>query len=115
MENSKGNFSLGMKLLQNKKIFVYLHLQIGDGVVAQSVERRTENPCVTGSIPVDATEKITKRRNSENRFAFFSFSPSAWLFAEPPRGTVPAQEAPAAAAENETKGVPGPVVVGGKN
>jgi hypothetical protein len=27
-----------------------------DGVVAQMVEQRTENPCVTGSIPVDATE-----------------------------------------------------------
>ncbi len=26
------------------------------GVVAQMVEQRTENPCVTGSIPVDATE-----------------------------------------------------------
>ena len=25
------------------------------GVVAQMVEQRTENPCVTGSIPVDAT------------------------------------------------------------
>ena len=28
-----------------------------DGVVAQLVEQRTENPCVTGSIPVDATKK----------------------------------------------------------
>ena len=28
-----------------------------DGVVAQLVEQRTENPCVTGSIPVDATLK----------------------------------------------------------
>ena len=27
-----------------------------DGVVAQLVEQRTENPCVTGSIPVDATK-----------------------------------------------------------
>ena len=27
------------------------------GVVAQLVEQRTENPCVTGSIPVDATLK----------------------------------------------------------
>lgn len=27
------------------------------GVVAQLVEQRTENPCVTGSIPVDATSK----------------------------------------------------------
>ena len=28
-----------------------------DGVVAQLVEQRTENPCVTGSNPVDATQK----------------------------------------------------------
>ena len=27
-----------------------------DGVVAQLVEQRTENPCVTGSIPVNATQ-----------------------------------------------------------
>ena len=28
-----------------------------DGVVAQLVEQRTENPCVTGSIPVNATRR----------------------------------------------------------
>ena len=28
-----------------------------DGFIAQSVEQRTENPCVTGSIPVEATIK----------------------------------------------------------
>ena len=28
-----------------------------DGVIAQSVEQRTENPCVPGSIPGDTTEK----------------------------------------------------------
>lgn len=55
-----GNFNVQAKLLPNKKLFVYLHLQIGDGVVAQLVERRTENPCVTGSIPVDATKKRIK-------------------------------------------------------
>ena len=27
------------------------------GLVAQSVEQRTENPCVTGSIPVGTTKK----------------------------------------------------------
>lgn len=32
-----------------------------DGVVAQLVEQRTENPCVTGSIPVDATLKVRFR------------------------------------------------------
>ena len=31
-----------------------------NGVVAQMVEQRTENPCVTGSIPVDATEEMQK-------------------------------------------------------
>ena len=30
------------------------------GVVAQLVEQRTENPCVTGSIPVDATKEPPK-------------------------------------------------------
>ena len=33
-----------------------MHLET-EGVVAQLVEQRTENPCVTGSIPVDATIK----------------------------------------------------------
>ena len=28
---------------------------MGDGVVAQLVEQRTENPCVGGSIPLDTT------------------------------------------------------------
>ncbi len=32
------------------------------GVVAQLVEQRTENPCVTGSIPVDATGEASERR-----------------------------------------------------
>ena len=30
---------------------------INNGVVAQLVEQRTENPCVTGSIPVDTTPR----------------------------------------------------------
>ena len=30
---------------------------INNGVVAQLVEQRTENPCVTGSIPVDTTKR----------------------------------------------------------
>ena len=33
----------------------YLNKGIGDGSVAQSVEQRTENPCVGGSIPSRAT------------------------------------------------------------
>ena len=41
-----------------------------DGVVAQLVEQRTENPCVTGSIPVNATKKI---KGSNNNCFLFSF------------------------------------------
>ncbi len=29
----------------------------GDGALAQSVEQRTENPCVAGSIPAGTTKK----------------------------------------------------------
>ncbi len=28
-----------------------------DGIIAQLVEQRTENPCVAGSIPADTTER----------------------------------------------------------
>ena len=35
-----------------------LYLQpFTDGAVAQSVEQRTENPCVAGSIPAHTTKK----------------------------------------------------------
>ena len=34
---------------------------IPDGVIAQLVEQRTENPCVPGSIPGDTTAKSPKR------------------------------------------------------
>ena len=43
------------------------------GSIAQSVEQRTENPCVTGSIPVGATIYLGKI-DSENRF-FLENSP----------------------------------------
>ena len=33
-----------------------LHSQTSDGVIAQLVEQRTENPCVPGSIPGDTTK-----------------------------------------------------------
>ncbi len=36
---------------------LYLCRPYQNGVVAQLVEQRTENPCVTGSIPVDTTSK----------------------------------------------------------
>ena len=32
-----------------------------DGVIAQLVEQRTENPCVPGSIPGDTTEKALQK------------------------------------------------------
>ena len=55
------------------------------GVVAQLVEQRTENPCVTGSIPVDATNRSIKlevrstnestRYEIQSRFSLYSLSP----------------------------------------
>ena len=33
-----------------------LHSQNNNGAIAQLVEQRTENPCVTGSIPVGTTK-----------------------------------------------------------
>ena len=42
-----------------KKITIFAVLFKG-GDVAQLVEQRTENPCVTGSIPVVATESTSK-------------------------------------------------------
>jgi hypothetical protein len=44
-----------------------------DGVVAQMVEQRTENPCVTGSIPVDATAKSKKSLEPVSVQGFFIF------------------------------------------
>jgi hypothetical protein len=40
------------------------------------VEQRTENPCVTGSIPVDATGQMQnlKWQNGENCFAILHFT-----------------------------------------
>ena len=35
-----------------------LLFDIQGGAVAQSVEQRTENPCVAGSIPAHTTQKI---------------------------------------------------------
>ena len=40
---------------------IYLcSLELNDGVVAQSVEQRNENPCVAGSIPADTTHSAMK-------------------------------------------------------
>ena len=52
------------KSIAEIKFILSLHSQNNDGVVAQLVEQRTENPCVTGSTPVDATK-------SPNYFGLF--------------------------------------------
>ena len=41
------------------------------GFVAQSVEQRTENPCVTGSIPVQGTKKRRIYKNLSSSFILF--------------------------------------------
>ena len=37
-------------------------------LIAQLVEQRTENPCVTGSIPVQGTNDVSVRTNRTDRF-----------------------------------------------
>jgi hypothetical protein len=44
-------FKINFDKQKNK---LHLHSQNG-GIIAQSVEQRTENPCVAGSIPADTT------------------------------------------------------------
>ena len=39
-----------------------------NGVVAQLVEQRTENPCVTGSIPVDTTQRDLRTGSNSGPF-----------------------------------------------
>ena len=57
------------RILKNNTTFA---VPTKDGVVAQLVEQRTENPCVTGSIPVDTTarEYITLYVNDVQRYSF---------------------------------------------
>jgi hypothetical protein len=40
--------------------FAVLKIKNRDGAVAQSVEQRTENPCVAGSIPAHTTSLTVK-------------------------------------------------------
>ncbi len=54
-------------------VVIAFGLFLEDGAVAQSVEQRTENPCVAGSIPAHTTIK----RLSSNVGAFV-FSNIAW-------------------------------------
>lgn len=69
------------------------------GSVAQSVERRTENPCVTGSIPVGATTWGISSNWENIRFASESYGfesrilhhlgLAGWSAADVPRGSTP--------------------------
>ena len=43
-----------------------------DGAIAQLVEQRTENPCVTGSIPVGTTLKIRELPTKVTLFFLWS-------------------------------------------
>ena len=60
-----------------KKCFVFqkkkLHLQsqTGTGALAQSVEQRTENPCVAGSIPAGTTTKTFPKIGRVFLFNYF--------------------------------------------
>ena len=49
-------------------------LVFNNGILAQLVEQRTENPCVTGSTPVDATAKGL----NFNKFRPFLFCAFLW-------------------------------------
>ena len=48
-----------------------------DGAIAQLVEQRTENPCVTGSIPVGTTPPFISPVRESGRVLFFPQS-SFW-------------------------------------
>ena len=54
-------FYFSVKLFGQFKISSYLcNRKTENGVIAQLVEQRTENPCVPGSIPGDTTKVIPK-------------------------------------------------------
>ena len=65
---NKKNVLFGDFFLSRKKKVVFLQPQYG-GTVAQLVEQRTENPRVTGSIPVGTTRK--KARLESGFFVLF--------------------------------------------
>lgn len=86
--------------LQFKKVSLPLQPQTrNNGAIAQLVEQRTENPCVTGSIPVGTTKNHSKKMKTSEfqriqRFSFcfncakhadlgISIVPNSWLFFEP--------------------------------
>ncbi len=57
----------------NFKINTTFAVPTKNGVVAQLVEQRTENPCVTGSIPVDTTERDLRTERNFGPFLFLRF------------------------------------------
>ena len=53
---------ISKKICRIGKVVVLLQpLKQNDGAIAQSVEQRTENPCVPGSIPGGTTAKRTSQ------------------------------------------------------
>ena len=62
-------------MLYRKKSLT-LHSQTSDGVIAQLVEQRTENPCVPGSIPGDTTENKTQIIDCQLFGFFLSSTPT---------------------------------------
>ena len=69
--NPAGRANLLNNLIATDEIIRFLSSNFSNGQVAQSVEQRTENPCVGGSIPPLAT---IKNKHLEN------YSISAFLF-----------------------------------
>ena len=65
-----------MKLGGTTKLFVLLDFSNRTflfALMAQSVEQRTENPCVAGSIPAQGTINSNKRRNNYGKVKSFNF------------------------------------------
>ena len=64
---------------QKSPTFAPANRKKSDGVIAQLVEQRTENPCVPGSIPGDTTQPLIDEVNQG-----FSFSAAAVGALSPP-------------------------------
>ena len=70
--NPAGRANLLNNLIATDEIIRFLSSNFSNGQVAQSVEQRTENPCVGGSIPPLATNK-NKHLEIDNLKCFFIF------------------------------------------
>jgi len=64
-----------MQVLKLKKNLLSLHSPNKKGAIAQSVEQRTENPCVPGSIPGGTTSKTLKIKFKRFLFSGFTGQP----------------------------------------